>query len=287
MRTSIFKVIFAILIALFVLLGAYEISPEPHVRSQVSADEFVRALATHRTSLIDYYFSERLDPNARASQDRPLLLAATLQKDSPTVQHLIAAGACADLADDKGLTPLMAAALNGDVDLMRALIPLVTNVNAADFNRRTALHYAVAARKIEAVDLLLRVMVDVTPTCNDGRDALAIALDSGDKPITQLLLDRLPTMQQWTVGTRRALQTALASDNKDQIRMLLKKHAVPPTPEGKTVPLLAWALAKNDASLFYTLLICGTDPNTTLPAKCDKDFLVSFRQTSRQLYRGR
>ena len=276
MRTSIFKVIFASVIALFVLLGAYEISPQPRVRSQVSADEFVRALAEHRTSLTDFYLQQHMDPNARASQDRPLLLAATLQKNSPMVRHLLAAGACADLADDKGLTPLMAAALNGDVDLMRSLIPLVTNVNAADFSRRTALHYAVAARKIEAVDLLLRVMVDVTPTCNDGRDALAVALDNGDKPITQLLLDRLPTMQQWTVGTRRALQTALAADNKDQIRMLLKKHAVPPTPEGKTVPLLAWALAKNDASLFSTLLICGADPNTTLPTKCDKDFLETL-----------
>jgi ankyrin repeat protein len=271
-----FKIIFASLIALFVLLGAYEFSPQPRVRSQISADEFVRALAEHRTSLTDFYLQQRMDPNARASQDRPLLLAATLQKNSRMVQHLLAAGACADLADDTGLTPLMAAALNGDVDLMRALIPLVTNVNAADLSRRTALHYAVAARKIEAVELLLRVMVDVTPTCNDGRDALAIALDNADKPIAQLLLDRLPTLQQWTVGTRRALQTALAADDKDQIRMLLKKHAVPPTPEGKKVPLLAWALAQNDASLFYELLICGADPNTTLPAKCDKDFLEAL-----------
>src|SRR3982074_2181921 len=129
---SLFKVIFAILIALFVLLGAYEMSPQPRVRSQISADEFVRALAEHRTSLTAFYIQQPMDPNARASQDRPLLLAATLQKDSLTVQHLLAAGACADLADDKALTPLMATAVNRDVDRMRALIPVVTNVNATD-----------------------------------------------------------------------------------------------------------------------------------------------------------
>ena len=276
MRTPIFKVIFASLIAVFVLLGAYEISPQPRVRSQISGDEFVRALAEHRTSLTDFYLQQHMDPNARTSQDRPLLLAATLQQEGPTVRHLLAAGASADLADDKGLTPLMAAALNGDVDLMRALIAVVTNVNATDFNGRAALHYAVATGKIEAVELLLRVMVDARLCSKDGRDALAMAIDNGDKPITQLLLDRLPTMQQWTVGTRRALEGALAADNKDQVRMLLKKHAVPPTPEGKSVPLLAYALAKNDASLFYTLLICGADPNTILPAQCDKDFLEAL-----------
>ena len=30
----------------------------------------------------------------------------------------------------------------------------------------------------------------------------------------------------------------------------------------------------NDQSLFSTLLACGADPNTVLPARCDKDFLA-------------
>jgi hypothetical protein len=80
-------------------------------------------------------------------------------------------------------------------------------------------------------------------------------------------------MPQWTTSTRRAFNAALLAQNKDQIRLLLGKHAKPPTPDGKNVPLLAYAIANNDASLFNTLLACGADPNTILPARCDKDFL--------------
>jgi hypothetical protein len=72
--------------------------------------------------------------------------------------------------------------------------------------------------------------------------------------------------------------------NTDQIRLLLGKHATPPTPEGKTVPLLAYAIAKNDAPLFSTLLTCGADSNTALPARCDKDFLALLPSKSLRGY---
>src|SRR5947208_3662539 len=64
----------------------------------VSPDDFVRAIADQRTPIIEMYLSEHLNPNARAAQDRPLLVSATLQKDWPTVHRLLDAGASVDLA---------------------------------------------------------------------------------------------------------------------------------------------------------------------------------------------
>jgi ankyrin repeat protein len=274
MRLS-FKAIFASLIAFGVLLATSGFGPEPPARSAISADQFVRAMNDGHASIIDVYLTERHDPNARAAQDRPLLLAATLQRDAQTVRRLLAAGACPDLADENLMTPLMAAALNGDVDLIRAFIPAVTNINASDTNGRTALHYAVGAGKTEAVDLLLRIVANVTICAHDGRDALATAIENGNEKIVQAIFNRLPpVMEQWTRGTRRALFAALAADNKEQVRMLLKRHSVPPTPEGSSVPLLAYAVASHDIALLNKLLDCGADPNTTLPVRCDKDFLA-------------
>ena len=83
-----------------------------------------------------------------------------------------------------------------------------------------------------------------------------------------------PQLQQWTAKTRSALEAAVSSGNKDLVKLLLSKHSVPPTPEGKTVPLFAYAIASHDVSLFNMLLACGIDPNTTLPERCDKDFLA-------------
>jgi len=50
------------------------------------------------------------------------------------------------------------------------------------------------------------------------------------------------------------------------------------------VPLVAYAIAKNDAPLFSTLMACGADPNTVLPTRCDKEFLALFSSKSLRSY---
>jgi ankyrin repeat protein len=111
-----------------------------------------------------------------------------------------------------------------------------------------------------------------------------MALDGGSPEIIRIVTERLPVMPHWTTSTRRALEAALMARNKDQVRSLLGKHAAPPTPEGKNVPLLAYAIAMNNAPLFSTLLSCGADPNTVLPARCDKDFLALLQSKSLRSY---
>src|ERR1700736_1775801 len=245
MRVFRFQAVFASLVAFLVFLGITGFRPEPPVRSPISADEFVRALSTHRSALIDFYFSEHLNPNVRASQDRPLLLAAVLQQDWETARRLLKAGACVDLADETGLTPLMAAAMQGNVSMIYEVIPLATRVGATDRAGRNALHYAVAAKQEAAVDMLLPQLPGLGAPCSDGRDLLSVALDAGNKVIIDKILAALAPQKEWTVGTQRALAAALRAEDKEQIRLLLRKHAAPPTAEGRSVPLLAYAIASH------------------------------------------
>jgi hypothetical protein len=113
---------------------------------------------------------------------------------------------------------------------------------------------------------------------------LGMALDGGNAEIVRAVTERLPLMPQWRSSAQRALEAALIAGNKDQIGLLLGKHSKPPTPEGKDVPLLAYAIAKSDAPLFATLLACGADPNTALPSRCDKDFLALLPSKSLRSY---
>lgn len=274
MPTVNIRAISATASALAVLLATSGFGPEPPARSPISADEFVRAMALHRTSLIEFYFSEHLNPNARAGQDRPLLLAAALQQDWDTARRLLKAGACVDLTDETGLTPLMAAAMEGNIEMVRAFIPSATNVAATDRSGRNALHYAVAASQEAAVEMLLPQIPGLGKPCKDGRDLLAMALDSGNEKISGAIMERLPSQHDWNASTQRALQAALRADNKHQVRLLLRKHNAPPTAEGRSVPLIAYAIASHDAKVFNTLLECGADPNTVLPARAEKDFLA-------------
>jgi len=228
---------------LLILLWATAIAPEPAGRIWITPADLVRAVTTNRTSLIELCLIEHVDPNGRDAQGRTLLLIATSQQNWKLARRFIKAGARVDIADEKGFTPLMAAAMHGNLEMFRSLL-----AHSADLHAEAR--------------------------CTDGRDLLGMALAGGNTEIVKTVMERLPRMPQWTTSTQRALKAALLAKNKDQIRLLLGRHAKPPTPEGKKVPLLAYAIVKNDAPLLNTLLTCGADPNTVLPARCDKDFLA-------------
>ena len=226
-----------------VFLWAIAIGPEPSSRIAISPDELVRAVTIRRGSLVDLCLMEHVDPNGRDEQGRTPLLIATSQQDWKTAHRLIDAGAAVDLADKNGFTPIMAAAGHGDLDMFQLLVARSTNLQPAK-------------------------------TCADGQDLLSVALDGGNPEIIKTVEQRLPTTTQWTASARRALSRALQMGKDDEIRLLLSKTSAPPTPEGKSVPFLAYAIASSNVSLFNTLLNCGADPNTLLPARCDKDFLA-------------
>ncbi|PYL74939.1 MAG: hypothetical protein DMF26_09490 [Verrucomicrobia bacterium] len=232
-----------VLALVLIALWAIAIGPEPPARITISPEELVRAVTIQRDSLIDLCLIERVDPNGHDAQGRTPLLIATSQEDWKTARRLLDAGAVVDLADKSGFTPVMAAAMHGELEMFRLLLARSTNFHPEK-------------------------------PCADGQDLLAFALDGGNPEIITTVLQRLPQAREWTASARRALARALQAGKKDEIQLLLSKHAMPATPEGKTVPFLAYAIASSNVSLFSTLLNCGADPNTVLPSRCDKDFLA-------------
>jgi ankyrin repeat protein len=226
-----------------IVLWAIAIGPEPPSRITISPDELVRAVTIQRDSLVDLCLMERVDPNGRDGQGRTPLLITTSQQDWKTARRLLDAGAVVDLADKNGFTPTMAAAMHGDLEMFGLLLGRSTNLQPEK-------------------------------PCSDGQDLLSFALDGGHPDIIKTVVQRLPMMPEWTASTRRALSRVLQAGKNDEIRLLLSKHSAPPTPEGKNVPFLAYAIASSNVSLFSTLLNCGADPNTVLPSRCDKDFLA-------------
>ena len=260
-------------LAAIFLLVALRLAFERQAPKPIPADDFVRAMETHQSSLIARYFREHNNPNARVWSDRSLLFAATLRGDREVARQLLAAGASADLSDDAGVTPLMVAAMHGDLELVRAMIGHVTDVAARDRAGHCALFYAVSAQNTEVVDLLLNLTPNLEFAYGDSGELLTLALGSPNPKIAQEILSRLPRLEQWSAGALRALDNVLRAGDRDSVRLLLSKHIPPPTPEGKRVPLLAYAIATDNAPMFATLLECGADANTILPAKYDKEFL--------------
>jgi ankyrin repeat protein len=270
---------FSVVLALFA--GTISIAPQPRIVSPISADEFVQAIVAHRKALIDLYLSEHLDPNRRATSDQPLIVAAAQEQDWETVRRLLKAGASPDLADANGTTAMMVAAMHGNIDVMRELIGTVTSVDLPDRNGYAALHHAVAARQTKAIEFLL----PFTPNLDSrGSDLLALALTTGDLRIEESLLERMPLLDKWSPGTQRVLEQAIAAGDNTTVRLLLKKHITPPILENSNVPMLAYAIAKEDTGLFEALLSCGADPNTILPDQPDDNFLTQLKSKRLRYY---
>jgi len=240
--------------------------------------------AARRTAIIDHCFTSNLDANVPATPGQVALVIAALKQDWKTVLRMLDAGASVETADDTGVTPLMAAAMQGNVEILRTLLERHASVDFTDPAGRCALHYAITAGKLEAVQLLLPLVSNLEEASAAGNDLLTMALETGDMKIFQTVLERFPATLQWTANTRAALETALHADMKEQVRLLLSKHPAPPTREGGTVPLIAYAIASDDATLFHTLLACGSDPNIVLPKACEKDFMSLLKSKYLRLY---
>ena len=241
----------------------------------LSADAFARAISTRHRPLIELCFAAQLDMNAPDEDGRTPLLLATLHGDWEIARRLMDSGAGVDAADNAGTTPLMAAAMHGNVEILRALTERKASADSADLQKRAALHYAIAAAKLEAVEFLLPLTAKPAATCADGNNALGMAYETHDPNIVKVILDHTPPAFEWNTATRAALTAALGIGDKDRIRLLLGKHPGPPTPEGRTAPLIAYALSMNQTPLFDMLLACGASPNTVIPSPCEKDFLAT------------
>ena len=129
---------------------------------------------------------------------------------------------------------LMAAAMQGNVEILRALLERHAHADFTDLEGCSALHYAIAAGKLEAVQVLLPLVSNIEAPSSSGNDLLTLALETGDMNIFQAVLEQSPATLQWTTNTRRALDSALRADMKDQVRLLLSKH--PRLPPAKAAP---------------------------------------------------
>src|SRR5881227_1524537 len=187
MRVFNRRFVFRIGVVLLILFWATALGPEPPARISISPGELVRAVTIQRDSLIELCLIDHVDPNGHDAQGRTPLLIATSQEDWKTARRLVDADARVDLADKNGFTPLMAAAMRGNLEMFRLFLVRTANLHAE------------------------------APT-NDGRDLLGMALDGGNPEIIDTVLERLPVAPQWTSSTRRSLTAALQAGKKEQIR---------------------------------------------------------------------
>ena len=197
----------------------------------VERNGFVELVPTRatpvNTSMSDTRFGVFRSANARMVE-APIADAA-MKGDIATVRALVAKGADVNAAQGDGMTALHWAAERGDLALAQLL--LKSNAKAVATTRigaYTALHIASKKGTADIVKTLLTAGASVDVVTSSGATALHLAAASGDTSSVKALLARKadPNARESEWG-QTPLMFAAAADRGDAVRVLLRAQADP------------------------------------------------------------
>lgn len=130
-----------------------------------------------------------------------------------------------ELSDGKGQTPLIQAALKGDLTAVRRLLDSGAAIDAKAGNGDTALHKAVYNEHIEIVEMLLAGGADVNTVCSSKYTPLHEAARTGNTDIVKKLLAVRAKIEAKTTRGITALHEAARRGDVEMVNILLEHGA--------------------------------------------------------------
>ena len=156
------------------------------------------------------------------------------------------------------------AAEQGDSISVRKLLRTGADVNAAQVDGTTALHWAAYNEDAETVALLVRAGANVNAVNRYGVPPLAEACTNGNAAIVKLLLQAGADANATMKGGESVLMLAARSGNVDAVKALLARDARTEARERLGQTALMWAAAEGHTAVVRALLDAGADINATL-----------------------
>jgi ankyrin repeat protein len=160
-------------------------------------------------------------------------------------------------------TRIADAAMQGDQNTMRALLQQKVDVNAAQGDGMTALHWAATKSDLKIVQMLLQSGANVKATTRiNAQTPLFMACKSGNAPTVEALLKASSDANALDVRDTTPLMMAAASGNAEAVELLLAHGAAVNAKEaahGQTALMFAAALNRDAA--IKVLLAHGADPS--------------------------
>ena len=156
------------------------------------------------------------------------------------------------------------AAEQRDKASVRKLLGTGVDVNAAQVDGTTALHWAAYHDDAETVALLVRAGANVNAVNRYGVPPLAQACTNGNAAIVKLLLEAGADANATMKGGESVLMLAARSGNVEAVKALLARGANPNARERLGQTALMWAAAEGHTAVVRALIDAGADINATL-----------------------
>lgn len=154
---------------------------------------------------------------------------------------------------------LVDAVKNGDLARVRMLVAQKVDVNAAERDGTTALHWAAHLGDVTSADLLIKAGANVKAVTRDGATPFGLACYKGNAAVITRLLAAGEDPNAIVTGEPVIMMAARAGD-PDAIRSLLAKGANPNVTEsnrGQTA--LMWAASEGNVPAMKVLIEAGAN----------------------------
>src|SRR5688572_29037239 len=160
-------------------------------------------------------------------------------------------------------SPLVDAIKAGNVAGVRAQLDTRVDVNAAQQDGTTPLHWAVDRDAPEIVQMLIRAGANVKAVNRYGATPLWLASVNGDPKTIAMLLEAGADASSANLDGETALMVAARTGKPDAVSRLLSRGADPNAKEGwRGQTALMWAAAEGHAAVIDLLVARGADLKT-------------------------
>jgi ankyrin repeat protein len=150
----------------------------------------------------------------------------------------------------------------GDRDTVRGLLRAKVDVNAAEADGTTALHFAVQANDIETTRLLLAAGANARAANRYGSTPVLVAATNGNPALIEMLLAAGADSNTTAAKGQTVLMTAARTGNAAAVKVLLDRGAnVAAREELLGEDALMWAASEDHADVVALLLARGAEPN--------------------------
>ena len=174
--------------------------------------------------------------------------------------------------------PLVAGVKAGDARVIRSLLQQKADVNKAEADGTTALHWAVNRGDLETVDLLLAAGANPKAANRYGVTPLTLACTNGNPALVEKLLKAGADANAALPEGETPLMTAARTGSVDTVKLLLAHGADVNAKEGwKGQTTLMWAAAENHAGVVRALVQAGADLAALSKGAVSTPFLFAVR----------
>ncbi len=154
------------------------------------------------------------------------------------------------------------AAMRGDTAAVRALLAKKADVNAAQGDGATALHWAVFKGDRELATVLMRAGANPKAANREGVTPLWLASVNGDAPMIRALIESGADANETLALGRTPLMLAARTGNVEAIRALLDSGADPNVKETlRGTTAMMWAADEGHEAAIQVLIERGADKN--------------------------